>query len=101
MTYTRNNKNELFDTLLFKEKKSGYGVGQIPRKCGEPEVGPAHQKAVLCGGVSTEVAGALQGRSRVMPGHGDLPADCEGSCLTFNNENAFFLETLLFRELVL
>lgn len=101
MTYTRNNKNELFDTLLFKEKKSGYGVGQIPRKCGEPEVGPAHQKAVLCGGVSTEVAGALQGRSWVMPGHGDLPADCEGTCLTFNNGNAFFLETLLFRELVL
>lgn len=87
--------------FCLRKKKSGYGVGQIPRKCGEPEVGPAHQKAVLCGGVSTEVAGALQGRSRVMPGHGDLPADCEGTCLTFNNGNAFFLETLLFRELVL
>lgn len=40
--------------FCLRKKKSGYGVGQIPRKCGEPEVGPAHQKGSCCVEVSQQ-----------------------------------------------
>lgn len=50
--YIRDNRNELrffFFPIYFL--RSHYGIGRVPWKFGEPEVGSVWQKAALSGGV--------------------------------------------------